>query len=175
VGVEARARVLAVEGELNAGLLLDRGVDALKARANFLEGQRLAKSEVQVFRKAVVREVASLQGRATFESHGGFQLRLGQCVQEPCEAIVSFEDVLTNAQPATGCETIGEHGDVPLWDHSTAPHGQQFVGRDVELQPPFGDVRTFARQRGIEWNVGGRQTFTERPEVCFCGEGKEFQ
>ena len=37
--------------------------------------------------------------------------------------LLSFEDVLTNAQSATGCETIGEQGDVPLWDHSSAPQG----------------------------------------------------
>jgi hypothetical protein len=109
---------------LNAGLLLDRGVDALKSSANFLEGQRLAQSEVEVFREAVVRKVASLQGRASLESQGGFQLRFGECVQELCEAIISFEDVLTNAEPTTGSETIGEQGDVPLWDHSSAPHGQ---------------------------------------------------
>jgi len=61
VGVGAHARVLPVEGEDDARLLCDCGVDRLETRANFFERKRLAESEVKIFREAIVGNVAALQ------------------------------------------------------------------------------------------------------------------
>jgi hypothetical protein len=91
-----------------ARLFLDHRVDAFEARADFLEGERVAQSEVQVFREAVVGKVASLQRRASFETESGFQVRFGECAQEPGEAVVPFENVFADTQSTCACETIGK-------------------------------------------------------------------
>ena len=74
MGVGADARVLAVEREDDARLLLDDRVDRFKACANRFEGERFAESEVQVFRETIVGKVASLQRRASLERKNGLRL-----------------------------------------------------------------------------------------------------
>jgi hypothetical protein len=106
--VEVYARVLPAEGEEDAGLFLDCGVDVLQARANFLKGKRFAQSEVQVFREAVIGKLTSLQRCASFETESGSQVRLGERVQEPGETVIPFEDIFADAQPSGSRETIGK-------------------------------------------------------------------
>ena len=95
---------------------------------------------------------------ASFEHKDGLQIGFGKCVEQPSEAIAPFEDVFANAKTSAGCETIGKQRDVPLWNHSSAPHSQQLVGCDVELQAPFRKVPALTRQRWIKKNIGGSQT-----------------
>jgi len=80
VGVGAHARVLPVEAEDDARLLCDRGVDRLETGANFLERKRLAKSEVKIFREAIVGKVAALQCGAPLERQNRPQIRFRQRV-----------------------------------------------------------------------------------------------
>lgn len=122
------------------------------------KGSASRKSEVKIFGEAVIGKVAAFECRASLKRKNGVQIGSGECVQEPSEAVIPFEDVFANAKLSVCCETIRKQGDVPLWNHSRAPHSQQLFGRDVELQPPFGNVRAFSRQRGIKRNVGGSQT-----------------
>ena len=103
VGVGADARVLAVEREDDARLLLDDRVDRFKACANRFEGERFAESEVQVFRETLVGKVASLQRRASLERKNGLQIGLRERAEEPSETVVPFEDVFANASCSAGC------------------------------------------------------------------------
>jgi len=80
VGVGAHARVLPVEGEDDARFLCDCGVDRLETRANFFERKRLAESEVNIFREAIIGKVAALQGGAPLERQNGPQIRFRQGV-----------------------------------------------------------------------------------------------
>ena len=135
VGVGADARVLAVEREDDARLLLDDRVDRFKACANRFEGERFAESEVQVFRETIVGKVASLQRRASLERKNGRQIGLRERAEEPSETVVPFEDVFANASCSAGCEAVGEPRNVSLWNRSSAPDGQQLFGWDVRGEP----------------------------------------
>jgi hypothetical protein len=75
VSVGAHARVLAVKSECNTRLLLRSGVDAFESCANLFEGKRLAKSEVKIFREAVVGKIAALESRTSFERKHRPQIR----------------------------------------------------------------------------------------------------
>src|SRR5258708_3918790 len=61
------------------------------------------------------------------------------------EKVVALEDVFANAQLSPGGEAVGEPRNVSLWNHSSAPDGQQLFGGDVELEAPFGEVGALAR------------------------------
>jgi hypothetical protein len=80
VGVGAHARVLPLEGENDARLLCDCGVDRLETCANFIERKRLAESEVKIFRKAIIGKVAAFQCGAPLERQNGSQIRFRQRV-----------------------------------------------------------------------------------------------
>jgi hypothetical protein len=60
VGVSAHALVLPVEGEDDARLLPDWGVDGIETRTNFFKRKRFTQSEVKIFREAIVGKVAAL-------------------------------------------------------------------------------------------------------------------
>jgi hypothetical protein len=62
-----------------------------------------------------------------------------------------------------------------LWNQSGAPDGEEFFGGDVQLQPPFGEVRAYARQRGIEPGVRGGQRFAKQLKFGVGSEGEQFQ
>jgi hypothetical protein len=99
-------------------LFLHGGVDVLKARAYVIEGESFAEGEVEIFGKAVIGEVGTLECCASFERKNGLQIGLGECVQEPGEAVIPFEDVFANAQPPCSRETIRKQGDVSPRNHS---------------------------------------------------------
>jgi hypothetical protein len=83
-GIGKNGSILGKVGELRIAAKnrsVFEGIDAFEARANLLERERLAQSEVRVFREAIVGVVASLQCRATFESEDGFQIRLGYLLE----------------------------------------------------------------------------------------------
>jgi hypothetical protein len=58
---------LPVEGEDDARLLSDCGVDGIGTRTNFFERKRFTESEVKIFREAIVGKVAALKCGASLE------------------------------------------------------------------------------------------------------------
>jgi hypothetical protein len=88
-------------------LLLNSGTNALKARPNFLERQRLAQPKIQIPGKTIIGEVAAFQRRSSLESQCRLQVGFGEAAQKPGEAIIPFENVFPNTH-AAGLETIGQ-------------------------------------------------------------------
>src|ERR1700728_742888 len=89
--------VLAVEPEDNAGRLTHRFVYRFKAPDEVGERNWLGERKIEIFRKSVITEIASFERGTTFESQDRFEIRFRQGTEEPCKAIVPFEDGLLNA------------------------------------------------------------------------------
>jgi hypothetical protein len=62
-----------------------------------------------------------------------------------------------------------------LGNQSSAPDSYQLTGWDIQLQPPFGSVRAFARQRGIERDIRSCQGGAKRLAFIAHADAKEIQ
>jgi len=175
MAVGVRPRVLAVKRECDTGLFLNSGIDAFEARANVLERQRLPQRKIQIFRKPIITKIAALQCGSSLESQDRPQVRLREGAQKPGEAIISFENVFPNAHPAASREAVGKQRNVSLRNQSSAPGRLQFLRRDVDLQPPLGDVRPFPRKQRIERNVGRCQGFPKNSQLLFGRKAEQIE
>src|ERR1700689_2302397 len=81
IAVRVRLTVFMVKGESDTRLLLNSGIDALKARPNLLERQRLPQRKIQILRKAIIGEVATLQCGSALEGWDRLQVGLSQAAQ----------------------------------------------------------------------------------------------
>src|SRR5271155_590426 len=106
--------VFAIEIENNAGSFANGFVDRIETPAEFFERHGFGEREVEVFREAVVAEIATLQGSSPFESKRWFEIRFGQSAEEPCEAIIPFEHALLNAPSAFLRQPVCEKRNIPL-------------------------------------------------------------
>jgi hypothetical protein len=144
-------------------------------RAELFERKRFAKREVEVFREAVVGEIATLERGTSFEGKDRPEVGLGEAIQEPGQAVVALENILTDALVVTCGEAVREERYVSLGYHLGAPHGQQFFGRNIQLEAPLGYVGSFARKGWVEGMVGSGKGVLERLRFRGCGDAEEFE
>jgi hypothetical protein len=144
-------------------------------RAELFERERFAKREVEVFREAVVGEIATLERGTSFEGKDRPEVGLGESIQEPRQAVVALENILTDALVVTCGEAVREERYVSLGYHLGAPHGQQFFGRNIQLEASLGYVGSFARKGWVEGMVGSGKGVLERLQFRGCGDAEEFE
>ena len=146
--------VFPIEGEYNARGLAHGCIHRLQLPLEFIECHTRGQSKVEILRKAVIAEIASLQRRSALESESRLEVRFRKRRQEPGEAVVAFKHVVGNAASAFLDKPVGEKRDIALGDHSARPDRFEFLARDVKLKPPAAQVRPLFGQHGIERNIG---------------------
>ena len=174
IGVGARARILSVEGEGYPRLLQDHGVNVCEACADLVEREHFAQSEVQVFREAVVGEIAALKRRAPFEGKHRPQDPILRARSKTKQGSSRVRGRLRECGVLHRLRGDWKAGNIALRYQSGAPSNQQFFGWDVKPQAPLAKVRAFVRQRRIG-DIGICQRVTKRLQFRFCGDAKQFQ
>ncbi len=114
MGIVVQVAILAVEREFDSARFTDGAVNRVKPGSDFFKGYRFRQSEIQVFGKPIVAEVASLQRRPSFEGKAVLKIVFGKLSEKPSQAVVAFKDSLRDATAAALRETVGKERDVAL-------------------------------------------------------------
>src|SRR5271156_259637 len=118
VAVDVRLAILGLEGESYARALGHQFIDLFQSCADLRELHSPCKCEVQVFRKAIVSEVAAFERGAAFEDEQVAELALTQAGQKPSQAIIPLQHGLGNATATMFLvQPVCEKGEIALRDH----------------------------------------------------------
>jgi hypothetical protein len=91
MAVDMALAVFSIKSETNARCLSDVLVDPFQATADLREVRWPNKGKVEVFREAVVAEVAALERGATLEDKQFAELTLTQAGQKPCQTVIPLQ------------------------------------------------------------------------------------
>ena len=145
--------IFSVERKNDPGTFANGLINALQAMQYAVKRDSLEKREVEVFREAVVDEIAPLQGGSAFEGKARSQIRFLQGSEEPSQAVVAFEHVLSDPTAALLCETVRQHRDISLWYHLGRSDCLEFLRGDIQLQTPARHMRALHWQGRIEPSI----------------------
>jgi hypothetical protein len=91
VAVDMALPVFPIKGETHPGCLGCMLVDLFQPISNLCEIRGPSKGEVQIFREAVIAEVAAFEGGAAFEDKKFSELALTQSNQKPCQTVIPLQ------------------------------------------------------------------------------------
>jgi hypothetical protein len=110
--------VFPIKGETNSGCLGDVLVDFFQAASDLSEIRGTSEGEVQIFREAVVAEIAAFERGAAFEDEKFAELALTQPRQKSCQAIVPFQHGFRDtAATVFFVQPVRQQGEISLWNH----------------------------------------------------------
>ena len=118
VAVDMALPVFPIKGETNPGCLGDVLVDFLQAASDLCEIHGPSKGEVQIFREAVVAEVAAFKRGAAFEYEKFTELTPAQSGQKPCQTVIPFQHGFRKAAATVFImQPVCQQREIALWDH----------------------------------------------------------
>ena len=118
VAVDMALPVFPIKGETNPGCLGNVLVHLFQAIADLCEIRIPSKGEVEVFREAVVAEMAAFERGATFEYEKIAELTLTQSGQKPCQTVIPFQHGFRKAAATVFImQPVCQQREIALWDH----------------------------------------------------------